>query len=135
MIKIYTDGSCINNGKINSKGGWAFIIIDSNNTDNIEYLIYDSGFELNTTNNIMELKAVINSLKSYNHSDNFTIYTDSKYVINCATGIYKRNLNIDLWNDYDNISKNKNINFIWVKGHSGDYYNELVDKMAKSAYN
>lgn len=120
MIKIYTDGSC-NKGN----GGWAFILIDE---DNDEWHMSDG--EKDTTNNRMELKAIIEALREVKENETCEIYSDSMLCINCAEGKWKRNKNLDLWKEYDVISKNKKIKFIWVKGHSGDKYNEMVDKIA-----
>ena len=71
MIKIYTDGSCLENP---GNGGWAAIIIDNENTKKI------SGNKKNTTNNRMELMAPINALKRIDPKDEIEIYTDSQYV-------------------------------------------------------
>jgi ribonuclease HI len=120
MIQVYTDGSCLNNP---GPGGWGGIILD-----NIE--IHISGGEHNTTNNIMELRAVIEVLKFYTHENVFEINTDSQYVIKCATGVYKRHKNKDMWKEYDEVSKNKKIVYVWVKGHNGNKYNEKVDRIA-----
>lgn len=126
MIKIYTDGSCLKNP--GGPGGYAFVIID----DDVE-LHHSEGCK-STTNNREEMKAVIEALKCIDIKSECKIYTDSKLVINCASGLWKRKANLDLWLEYDNVSKNKKICFEWVKGHSGNYYNEIVDKMAlKSA--
>ena len=78
----------------------------------------------------MELKAVIEALECIKINQKCLIYSDSKLTINCAIGKWKRNANLDLWLKYDNISKNKNIKFEWVKAHNGDKYNEIVDKLA-----
>jgi ribonuclease HI len=118
---IYTDGSCISN----THGGWAFVCFEKN----IEWLV--SGGEANTTNNRMELIAVIKALDFNKEYTNISIHSDSMYVINCATGKYKRNKNKDLWNEYDTVSKNKNILFTHVYAHKGDKYNELCDYLAK----
>lgn len=123
MIKIYTDGSCLKNP--GGPGGYAFVIID----DDIE-LHHSEGCK-STTNNREEMKAVIEALKCINTNSECKIYTDSKLVINCASGLWKRKANLDLWSEYDNVSKNKKISFIHVKGHSGDKYNEIVDKLAQ----
>lgn len=120
---IYTDGSCRPNP---GKGGWAYIAV----YDDIE--IHGSGGEEQTTNNIMEMTAIIRALQDLNDEQNFTIYTDSMYVINCVNGTWKRKKNQLLWLEYDKVAKGKNIKFIWVKAHNNDYYNELVDKLAKS---
>jgi ribonuclease HI len=121
---IYTDGSCIPNP---GPGGWAFVVLPDDNS--IEWHV--SGGENHTTNNRMELFAVIESLEFCHNKKNFLIYTDSQYVIKCATGIYSRKKNKDLWDKYDIVSNQKNIEWEWVKGHSGDKYNEIVDKLAK----
>ena len=122
MPIIYTDGSCIVN---TGKGGWAFIAVFS------DYTFEASGGNEKTTNNIMEITAVIEALKEFEDSKEFTIYSDSQYVINCAKGIWKRKKNIELWKEYHILSKGKKIEWIWVRGHSGNKYNEIVDKLAR----
>jgi ribonuclease HI len=122
-IIIYSDGSCSPNP---GSGGYGWIAVFST------YDIHGSGQEEYTTNNIMEMKAVIEALKNFPDCLKFHIYSDSKYVINCAQGLWQRKKNIELWKEYDTIAKNKTIRFTWVKGHNGDYYNELVDKLAKN---
>jgi ribonuclease HI len=122
-LTVYTDGSCSPNP---GRGGWGFIAIEEDAD------VYISGGEKKTTNNIMELTAVIEPLKMYSHYKKFHFYSDSLYVINCATGKWGRHKNKQYWAEYDKVSKGKNIKFTWVKGHNGDEYNELVDKLAKS---
>ena len=122
MITIYTDGSCNPNPGV---GGWGYIEIGN------DYLLSDSGGEEKSTNNRMEMKAVIEALKAYKTEKNFLIYSDSQYVIKCATGVNKRRKNRDLWSEYDKVSKGKNIKFKWVHSHNGDKYNEMVDELAK----
>ena len=121
MVKIFTDGSCINNP---GKGGWAYIILKN---DKISYI--GTGSDINTTNNRMELYAIIKSLE-FTKNNNVTIYTDSKLIMNCCKNIWKRKSNLDLWEEYDKVSRNKNVDFVWVKGHSGNKFNECVDKLA-----
>jgi ribonuclease HI len=121
MIEIYTDGSCIVKS---CSGGWAFVNITR------DYAV--CGGESDTTNNRMELKAVIVALQ-FMKGDKDTecrITTDSKLVLNCAQKNWKRNANLDMWIEYDKESVGINITWEWVKGHSGDYYNDLVDKLA-----
>lgn len=118
---VYTDGSCIKN----KYGGWAFCIVGEEEDTIV------CGGENDTTNNRMELTAVIEVLKYikiYNYP--LTIYTDSQLTMYCAMGKWKRNKNKDLWEEYDKSSKDFNIKFEWVKAHNNDYYNELVDKNA-----
>ena len=123
-MNAYTDGSCLKNP---GEGGWATVILNNNE---VEYVVY--GGEDFTSNNRMELKAVIETLKLHNTIDLIKIHTDSMYVIKCANGEFKRKKNIDLWEEYDKVSYNKNIKYIWVKGHNGNKFNEIVDDLAKS---
>lgn len=123
MNIIYTDGSCIKNP--NGPGGYAYIVID---TDGNEWHFSDGN--ASTTNNRMELTAVIESLKHINVNEKCKIYSDSQLTINCASGKWKRKANLDLWSEYDKVSKDKIIEFEWVKAHNGNKYNEMVDKMA-----
>lgn len=122
MKLLFTDGSCLQNP--NGPGGWAFILI----SDEDEIHISDN--DKCTTNNKMELKAVIEGLKIIREKEECKIFSDSLYVINCATGKWKRKLNLEMWKEYDEVSNNKIISFEWVNGHSGNEYNEKVDKMA-----
>lgn len=124
MNRIYTDGSCLKNP---GNGGWAFIFINKNNDE-----IHMSDYEENTTNNRMEMKAVIEGLQFIKNGERCIVYSDSLLVINCATNKWKRKSNLDLWKEYDKVSIKKTIEFTWVKGHSGNAYNEKVDKMALS---
>lgn len=118
-ITLYTDGSC---EEPNKRGGYGIVIIFN---DGLK--MYHCGKEMITTNNKMELKAVIESLKLFKNVKEFKIYSDSKYVINCAQKLWKRNKNLELWEEYDKISNSKKIEFEWVKGHNGDENNELAD--------
>lgn len=117
--RIYTDGSC--RDKI---GGYAFIILKDDLEISWSEKVHD------TTNNRMELLAVIEALRCLESTEPCDIYSDSQWVINCAQKKWKRNKNLDLWEKYDTLSKKHSINFIWVKGHSGDVYNEKCDKLA-----
>lgn len=122
MAKIYTDGSSIGNP---GPSGWAFCLLE----DGEEWCL--SGGYPSSTNNRMELQAVIEALK-FAQNTIYTIYTDSKLTMNCAKGIWKRNSNIDLWIEYDNYAACKNLEWVWVKAHNGDEYNEFVDKLARN---
>ena len=135
-IVIYTDGACAGNP---GKGGWAAIIISSQNKLSI------SGSENNTTNNRMELMAPIMALKKIKRKSDITIYTDSKYVKDGITDwikSWKLNnwkssnkkpvKNKDLWVKLDNACQKHRISWKWVKAHSDNKYNNLVDELAVS---
>jgi ribonuclease HI len=124
---VYTDGSCIDN----KYGGWGFIFID--NEHNTEWIM--SGGEMNTTNNRMELLAIIELLRFIDDDTVYTLHTDSQLTLNCATGKWKRKSNLDLWEQFDDEYKGKCIQWKWVKAHNGDKYNEIIDKIAYSEAN
>ena len=137
MIKIYTDGSCLENP---GNGGWAAIINDNGNIKKI------SGSEKNTTNNRMELSATINALKNIITKEEIHIFTDSQYVklgitewINkwvkndWQTAKKEDVKNKDLWIDLYELNKSLNIKWNWIKAHAGDPLNEEVDSLAKKA--
>ena len=139
MIKIYTDGSCLENP---GNGGWAAIINDKGNIKKI------SGSEKNTTNNRMELMAPISALKNINSNDEISVYTDSQYVKlgitewintwvknNWQTSKKEDVKNKDLWLELYKLNKSFNVKWNWVKAHAGDPLNEEVDLMAKKAAN
>ena len=132
--KIYTDGSCIGNP---GKGGWAAIIIKNGKKKII------SGSENYTTNNRMEIIAVIKALNTIKLKQ-ATLITDSQYVKNgievwihkwkdngWMTAEKKPVKNKDLWTKLDKIQKTKKIKWEWVKGHSSDKLNNEVDRIAR----
>ena len=139
MIKIYTDGSCLENP---GNGGWAAIIIDDGQKTQIK------GSKKNTTNNQMELLAPIEALKKIPKGSKVQIFTDSKYVKSGITEwIYnwKKNgwktankqevKNKDLWTELDILANEFEISWNWVKAHSIDELNNEVDLIAKEAAN
>ena len=137
MIRIYTDGSCLNNP---GNGGWAAII---NNNGNVHKI---SGSEKNTTNNKMELMAPIKALQKIEENKKIEIYTDSKYVKlgitewihkwiknNWQTSKKEPVKNKELWVQLYDLTKTFEINWIWIKAHAGNTLNEEVDLLAKKA--
>jgi ribonuclease HI len=139
MIKIYTDGSCLENP---GNGGWAAIIFMSNEK------IIISGRKKNTTNNQMELMAAIEALKKIPKDQEVQMYTDSKYVKmgitewikkwsqnDWKTSSKQKVKNIELWKELNDISKKHKIEWYWVKAHAGNPSNEEVDELAKKAAN
>ena len=134
MIKIYTDGSCLENP---GNGGWAAIIINNGQKTNIK------GSKKNTTNNQMELLAPIEALKKIPKGSKVQIFTDSKYVKSGITEwIYnwKKNgwktaskqdvKNKELWLELDLLNNEFEINWNWVKAHENNTYNNLADEYA-----
>jgi len=134
MIKIYTDGACKGNPGV---GGWGALILQDDK--NIELF----GGENETTNNRMELMAVIMALKEMSPSEELTIYTDSTYVQkgisewiknwklnNWLSSSKKPVKNKDLWMQLDEASYSRKINWEWVKGHAGNEGNEKADELA-----
>ena len=137
-LDIYTDGSCFGNP---GPGGWAFIIKDKNGK-----ILEFAGSENHTTNNKMELTAVIKALLYIKKNTILNIYTDSKYVKEGITNwINKWKLNgwktankkdvknSDLWKELDEKIKLHDIKWFWIKGHNENILNERVDVLAKKA--
>jgi len=132
---VYTDGSCKGNP---GPGGWA-VLIKNMDTGNEEIL---RGGSKSTTNNIMELTAVIQALSEFGGSaenpPQIMIYSDSTYVVKGATewmpgwikAQFKGKKNVDLWKKYLRVSDGLDISFTWVKAHNGHPENELVDSIA-----
>ncbi len=92
-----------------------------------------SGKATNTTNNRMEITAVLEALKRCPNNSLVKVITDSQYVIGTMTKNWKRNKNTDLWSLLDKeVQRMKCVDFEWVKGHNGNEYNELADNLASS---
>ncbi len=138
MLKIYTDGSCLGNPGF---GGWGFVATDGTN------IAKRSGAAPDTTNNRMELLAVISALNAAkkNHNE-LELYTDSQYVKNgmqswiknwkknnWKTADKKPVKNQDLWQQLDIAASEIKIHWHWVRGHNGDELNEMVDVLARTA--
>ena len=137
VLEIYTDGACRGNPGV---GGWGAILKYDNKIKEI------NGFSKETTNNIMELSAVINALKELNRSCDIIITTDSNYVKDGITKWihnWKKNgwktankkpvKNKELWLELDNLVMQHQINWKWIKGHSGHPENERADQLANQA--
>ncbi len=140
-VLLYTDGSCTDNP--GGSGGWAYVVIDNGEE------FPNSGGEAHTTNNRMELLAFYNGIKFILETfpnRKIKVFTDSKYlyhgVTNWMYGWAKNNwmrdgkkevLNVDIWKGILNIvAPHKDfLSFSWVKGHNGNKYNELCDKLAR----
>ena len=124
MIHVYTEGACLGNP---GPGGWGAVIIEDDISTEL------SGKEADTTNNRMEVTAVIEALKKISQEAEIIIYSDSTYVINTMVKNWKRNKNKDLWNLLDGQMVGRKVKWKWVKGHSGDPLNERADRLAHGA--
>lgn len=137
-VTLYTDGACSGNPGV---GGWGSVLIFNGHEKRI------SGAHPSTTNNRMELTAVIEGLKCLKQPCTVDVYSDSSYTVNAFEKgwIYdwerqdwqkadkKPVLNADLWQELFLLSKTHELNFIKVKGHADNEYNNICDKLATDA--
>jgi ribonuclease HI len=136
-VRIYTDGACRGNP---GPGGWAALLIAGEHRKEV------SGAEPATTNNRMELKAAIEALGALKRRCSVQLYTDSLYVMHGVTEWLPRwkargwrtagrepVKNQDLWEQLDAAAGAQDIEWRWVRGHSGDESNEYVDRLANRA--
>jgi ribonuclease HI len=134
LVTIYTDGACKGNP---GPGGWGVFF----KYKSVEKELY--GGEQETTNNRMELMAAIKALETLNKSSKVALHTDSKYVLQgitewmdnwkkrgWKTAAKKPVKNEDLWRRLDSAIESHEINWVWVKGHSGNVGNEKADMLA-----
>jgi ribonuclease HI len=142
-VELFTDGACSGNP---GPGGWAFVMHHISTGKVLER----SGADIETTNNQMELKAVIEGLKALKRSTRLKVVTDSAYVVNGITGWivnWKRRgwrrktstgwapvKNVGLWKELDQLLEQHSAIFQHVKGHSGHPENERCDELAVQAY-
>ncbi len=147
MLEIYTDGCCLGNQEEKNRGGWGFIAV--NNKDDEKSICISSGNIKNTTNQRMELKACIEGMQwaIEKEMENVKIYSDSAYVVNCVKDSWfikwRSNgwinskgqpvKNQEMWELFVSLLEKKHFKFDHVKGHSGNKWNEEVDKVARNA--
>ncbi len=137
IVKIYTDGACSGNP---GPGGWGLVMRWNSHEKEL------SGGEAETTNNRMEMMAVIKGLEALKKKSQVEVYTDSKYVqqgLNewlagwkargWKTAAKKPVKNQDLWQELDELQAQHDITFHWVKGHAGHPENERADALATAA--
>ena len=137
-ITLYTDGACSGNP---GPGGWGAILMYKGNKKEI------SGGKKNTTNNEMEITAVIEGLKNLKYPCSVKLYSDSAYVVNCFNQGWIYNWikngwknsakepvkNKELWEELYELTKIHKVKFIKVKGHSDNEYNNRCDELARKA--
>ena len=137
-VIIYTDGACSGNP---GPGGWGAILMINENKKEI------SGGNKNTTNNVMQLTAVIEALKLLKRPCNVNLYSDSAYVVNAflqnwilgwiKNGWKNSNKedvkNKELWQELISLTKVHNVTFHKVKGHADNKYNNRCDELARNA--
>ncbi|MDR2965683.1 MAG: ribonuclease HI [Treponema sp.] len=144
-LGIYTDGGCSGNP---GPGGWAYVIL-LQTFQELKIIAQDKGGVTETTNNKMELTAVIEALRKLKTMDvprQVTVYTDSQYVqkgISEWIKTWKKNSwktsdkkpvkNQELWIELDTLAGDFTITWQWIKGHAGNKYNELCDQMTQEA--
>ena len=138
-VTLYTDGACSGNP---GKGGWGAVLIYK------EYKKEMSGGERETTNNRMELTAAIEGLSALKEPCRVKLYSDSKYLIDGITKGWARGwrekgwkksdgkpaLNVELWEKVLELDEYHEIEYVWVKGHAGNPYNERCDRLAVAYY-
>jgi len=134
VIEAYTDGACRGNP---GPGGWGVLLRFNGH----EKRLY--GGEASTTNNRMELMAVIKALESLKKACKVKITSDSQYVLKgitewmenwkkrgWKTSAKKPVKNVDLWQRLDELRENHSVEWVWVKGHSGHIENDIADELA-----
>jgi ribonuclease HI len=134
-VSLFTDGSVLVNP--DGPGGWAVVVVRDGNA--VEQL---SGFSESTTNNIMEMTAVIEAIKFMPAGDRFQVISDSQYVVNginswmgtwAKRGWAKKGgaiANLELWQMLYTIVEPERMDFKWIRGHDKNTFNEMADELA-----
>ncbi len=128
MVEVFTDGSCKGNP---GPGGWAAILLKKD-SDKPFHVI--KGRESNTTNNRMEMFAIIEALRFLYENDfqreDITLYSDSNLIVQTLNQGWKRKANLDLWEELDHLNEELQVEYVWVKAHHTNRWNNEVDKLA-----
>ena len=140
MYEIYTDGSCIGNP---GPGGWAFLVVDTkaSHTEGGDdgptsgVVHHASGPDPDTTNNRMEMMALIKALEYAIRKDwkKVKVFSDSRLVVNTVMLGWKKKANTDLWLEMEKLLGKIEIDLQWVKAHDKNIFNNMVDELAFKA--
>jgi ribonuclease HI len=131
-IIVYTDGSCLGNP---GPGGWAWLALEEKKTGT-EKISYDSGGESHTTNNRMEMTALLQALHyltAKHRADNIAIFSDSNLLVQTINQGWKKKANLDLWLEIERLLPQVDFKISWVKAHHQDPHNIQCDKLALAA--
>jgi ribonuclease HI len=123
---VYADGACIGNP---GPGGWGVVIAEP---PELRRELSGGPYPA-TTNNRMEITAAIEGLRTLEPDVDVILRSDSEYVVKTMTLGWKRNANQDLWRELDREVASRRVRFEWVRGHAGDEFNELADRLATAA--
>ncbi|MCX7816840.1 MAG: ribonuclease HI [Syntrophales bacterium] len=137
-VVMYTDGACLGNP---GRGGYGVVLLYGKFRKEIS-----GGYRL-TTNNRMELMAVISGLMQLKEPCRVTVYVDSQYVVNAVNKGWVKNwkkngwkrsgnkkvANVDLWEKLLKLCERHEVSFVWLKGHDGDPHNERCDELSREA--
>ncbi len=129
MISCYCDGSSASSG--GKPGGWAFVLVLQNRP-----LVTDAGGDLTTSNNAMELTAAIRGLQCAQRlarPEPLELVSDSQYALGMASGDFSPSKNLELVAELRSLVLALRPRLRWVRGHNGDRWNEVVDRLAKHA--
>lgn len=124
---VYTDGGCAFNP--GGPGGCAAVILNRKTGERTEL---SESYQC-TTNNRMEVMAVIIAMEKIPEKSVVLVYSDSQYVIKTMEGYFRKKKNVDLWQRMDQVCRGKKIEWRWVKGHNGNPENECCDRLCTQA--
>lgn len=126
MLEVYCDGACWPNP---GRGSWGFAIVSDGTVITHGYGVADG----KTTNQRMEIQAAIEGLGATEVGALVTVKSDSQYMVKTMTLAWRRKVNVDLWDELDQLVTERGVQFEWVRGHAGHELQELSDWLAEVA--